>query len=319
MSSVLRLVWRQYRFEIIAAVSATLLLAVASVALAIILDGSRPDLEALVRCADLDDGSAECEAVLSWLDTRQTALPRLLGAAPLALALLLGAGLTSREIEHRTAQLGWSLSGARVRWLLERVVPVGALLVLLLVVLIAVSEYLERARYPGIDPLASLHDYGDRGIPFLGRGLVVFLGAALIGSIVGRQLPTFIVAGALTVALAYGLVWTFPYGTPRVLIPLAEVLASPEREISDRQWQSLFRASDGSVLDYDEAVAQAPARAHADDETDAWVYENFEALEEVLEGRQKLEVEARELLVLGGLSAVLLAGTVLAIDRRRPY
>ena len=48
-------------------------------------------------------------------------LLRLSELAPFAVGILLGAPLVAREIDGRTAQLAWTMSRSRTRWLVGRI------------------------------------------------------------------------------------------------------------------------------------------------------------------------------------------------------
>lgn len=317
MSLPLRLIWKLYRFELLTTGGLTLLLAIAAAGLGTVLDGMRPDMEVLESCTILDDvpATAECDQAMSWLAMRHTELGRLIGAMPFIVGAVLGSALVSAEIEHRTAQLGWTLAGSRTRWLLDRLLPVGAFSLAILIALALAAQYLEAARQPGIDPFASLHDYGHRSSPIVMRGLALFACAVLIGSVIGRQLPSLVVAGGLAVALAYGLAWTFPFGAQWTWIA-DEASRAAGREISDVFGGDGFRDDDGALLTYRQATARAPARV---EDPDDWVYQNFSPEQEVLEGPIAPEVEAREAVALAALTVTAMVGTLVVLARRRPY
>lgn len=105
---------------------------------------------------------------------------RVFGTIPFVAGIILGSVLVSRELESRTAQLGWSLSGARRRWLVERIVPVVVPLMVVLSApaIEAVHRVLRGDRLSEIEQREAL---------ILGAGTVLALGASLV--VVGRRRP----------------------------------------------------------------------------------------------------------------------------------
>ena len=131
MASSLRLIRKVYRFEIASMTIAILLLTAAAVVITTHLDAFRPTLACWNQYVTSDgEISAGCEGLQGWLRAHGEAsqIKGALTFLPLISGALLGSVLVSREIEQRTTQLAWSLSGARRRWLVERVLPVALVL-----------------------------------------------------------------------------------------------------------------------------------------------------------------------------------------------
>jgi hypothetical protein len=223
--------------------------------------------------------------------------------------------LVSREIEHRTAQLGWSLDHRRRRWLLERVVPVAVALLAMLALLAVVSELHEAAIEPGIDPRASFDHYGARGLPLVMRGLAVFAGSVLAGALLGRQLPALIVGGLLAVAIGYGSSTWFPYGTATRWVDQGMLGIE---QITDRRMDAGWLTPDGTVLSTPEAVALSPYPGD-DSATFNWLDERFTFVSARLGGEQLTEVELRESAGLAVFTLVALGASLLVVRHRRPY
>lgn len=319
MVGAARFVWMQYRFELTSVLIAAVALTIAAAANAFLLNETQPTSQHLDACTATDTSLDEpqCSDVALWLSLRDTELPRFIGAMPLVAGVVLGSVLVSREIEHRSAQLGWSLSGSRAAWLLQRLIPVVILIVALLGALAVAGELLEAARQPTVDPRASLHEYGNRGPLLVIRALAALAIATLAGAITGRQLPALLLSGAVSLLLTYGLVFMFPYGAAWQWVPDVEYRA-PGADIAYRRDTSGFRADDGRILTYQQALAQAPNQ----DDTgaaDDWVYANFEPVTRVLKGNQLLEIEVRESIGLACLALFGTAASLVVVDRRRPY
>jgi hypothetical protein len=127
-----------------------------------------------------------------------------LGGLPPLAGLLCGVGLVAREIEDHTAALAWSLATSRTRWLVGRVAPVAAVLVVLFAFTSVAATELERARRPGVDPLLSFYNDGSRGLEVVAIGFLVFAVAVLVGSLLGRVLPSLIAASVVGLLLVAG-------------------------------------------------------------------------------------------------------------------
>ena len=310
MLTNLRLLTKQFRFELLA--SGIAVLAVFIVTLIIhahvtsILptkacidgwNGSEADAAAL-GCHNMTEYFSRVEHEAGQLTGAFILLPPLLGA-------ILGSILVSREIEQRTAQFAWSLGSNRLRWLVERVLPVGAYFLVLLVLLAVAADLLVSARVPYIDTRAAFADYGQRGIPLVGRGMAGFALALLIGSVVGRQLPALILATLVPIGLLYASGALFPYGVPfETVVQEASPSGFGSIYYTDYVAKQVFIDKDGTVTDM-----PAPGTADQDIKT---------ALIEI-PGRRLIDVEAREGAILTGVAALGFAATAVVVRRRRPY
>ncbi|MBX3029534.1 MAG: hypothetical protein KF809_05205 [Chloroflexi bacterium] len=296
--------WRLYRFELLVVLLAVGFVAVAAMVVADQLAGL-----AVGECAPDEDPEA-CAAAVAALRGQADQVAGLAGVAPLVAGVVLGPVLVAREVEHGTVQLGWSLSGARRQWLLERVLPVATVLVLGLAVLAFASDALEAARWPEVDPRVSLHGYGERGPLLVVRGLAVFAAGVLVGLVMGRQLPALLVAGLAAAAIGYGSILVFPYGADWRWERRTESVS----EVADRVGPEAFRAPDGTTVSLAEVlgarVGEGPAR---------WTTDDLEPIRLVLRGERLPEIEQREMLVLGMVIIVTLGASLVMVDRRRPY
>jgi hypothetical protein len=126
--------------------------------------------------------------------------------APFALGLILGIPVVAREIEGRTAGIAWTLSRSRLRWLMQRVLPLALVVVILAAVVGIGSEFVTRTN-PFADYAANpgFADYTSRGVLLPIRALAVLLLAIAMGAMVPRQLPALLLAAGLTVVLFVGL------------------------------------------------------------------------------------------------------------------
>lgn len=334
MRPALRLLWKQYRFELVAVTLASLFLIGVVVATTWRMDEVRPSTECLtVSMADLeeDELGACADAIEAWDARRQQYdLFSLVGAWPLLAAVVLGSVLVGREVEHRTAQLGWSLSGSRLRWLAWRIVPTGILLILLISALAVASQAMEGARYPMIDPRGSLDEYGNRGLPMVARAFGLFGLAVLVGAVAGRQLPALLVSGVLALTLSWGLAWVFPYGVSPEWVTADASTYSNEAQVRHRSQRGGYRTADESIISWQEADRLADEQVGVEVpnplgdrvvslEESEWIERNLDAVELVLMGDKLGEIELRESAMLGLLGLASLGGAAFVVHRRRPY
>lgn len=204
MATRLRLLWRMHRWEGTFFIGGALLLSAAMAIVAWQLDAAR---DTVIACyaQPADAQSAECRSAIEWGNTLAGAIG-ILGAvaivAPFAVGIFLGAPLLSREIEHRTAPMAWSLSPSRPRWLAWRTVPLAVLLVAALLVLGQASAVLLQTTEEGV---LGFRHYGMFGPILAARGLAIFGVGVLVGLALGRVLPALLVTALATVAIVGGM------------------------------------------------------------------------------------------------------------------
>jgi hypothetical protein len=159
---------------------------------------------------DADFRDAGCSGLISSFAPWEQAASTLIGLLwiiPTGLGALLGVGITAGEVEGGSAQLSWSLSPARIRWLLLRTLPVGLVLVLVLTVGSGFAEVASRARLLTDDP--GFHDYHLRTALVPARGLLAFSVGLVAGAAIGRRLPALLVAIAFSTAITIGVILAF--------------------------------------------------------------------------------------------------------------
>lgn len=198
-----RTVLRLQRFELVAIALVTL--AWALVAAFVVLQ-MRQFTTANPECfADFAAGP-HCSAIRSAFAPWEQAAQFLLAivvAAPFAIGLILGVPVVAAEIERGTAQIAWSLSPSRVRWLAWRALPLLVVATVLLLVYAIGGEFLVRGRLGMDDP--GFLAFGERGPLVVLRGLMILALAVLIGAWSGRTLPGLLVAGVMAGLITFGL------------------------------------------------------------------------------------------------------------------
>ena len=233
------------------------------------------------------------------------------GALPFVAGVVLGVPLASRELEHRTAHLAWPMAGSRVRWLVLRLVPVALLGLLALAPAALAGEVMTRNFYPLTDPGANFEHYGIRGPVLIARFIPALLLGAVVGLLVGRQLPALLVAGAFVAGMGAGLSVLRPFGATPVERP-SRFLEQPVG-VGNLYVGIVYRDSAGNLIPEERAweLLGVP-----EDQVDPDVLPRETFL--VILGERYHEIVAREVGVIGLGSIVLGAGLVATARKRRP-
>jgi hypothetical protein len=313
MLTQLRLLWRMHRWEGTFFIGGALLLSVAMAIVAWQLDASR---DTVVACYEqpAETLSAECRSAIEWGNTLAGAIG-ILGAAatiaPFAAGIFLGAPLLSREIEHRTAPLAWSLSPSRPRWLAWRTVPLAVLLVAALLVLGQASAFLlETAEEREL----GFRQFGMFGPILAARGLAIFGVGLLVGLALGRVLPALLVTALATVAIVGGM------SIGRDLLMREEAAWLPtgdQSEIVHMVFDQGFQSdATGDVITWDQAYNQYPESF--DEMTGEGGPPGMTSVWKVVPPEAFGLYVVREIGVLAAVFAVVGAGTVGLVRRRRP-
>lgn len=309
MRDSIRLTLRMHRFELLALGIATVFLVMAAYYVA-----SQLDAVGFGPCADPNATmSSRCEALgRVFYDIDQSQASPVLGfiaILPYAAGLLLGGPLIAREIERGTTRLAWSIAPSRFRWYLARMLPIVAAVVGLTFVAGFAADHLVAARTPGVDMTNAFDAYGTRGALIAVTALVIAAGAMGLGAVIGRVLPTVIVAlilGALGVTQVARLHEQYTRQEA--------IVVDADREVRGARYiDQFFRLPDGRLVGYEELYLIDPQALN--DETGQSKYP-IAAL--VIPGERYRAVEAREAGVLGGIALVMLAGTAVIVQRRRP-
>lgn len=244
--------------------------------------------------------------------------------------LVLGVPLVAREIEHGTADLAWSLSPSRMRWLLPRVVVTAGITVALLGTLAIASDVVAGATLPDLNLGADFTWYGQRGVLLVMCGLLglgIGLGA---GAIFGRQLPALLIAVVATAAVFVAV----NVALDRWLMSDASAarFALPNQSISfigSRSLGGFFQVPGGALVTMDELEARGVHELFWDEErsefyatlADRLTKQNLVGwqVDLLVPGEKYGTAVLKQSLLLAGLA---LGGGALAfavVNRRRPY
>ena len=302
---------RIHRSEI-AIVGVALLL----VATAIVLVTLRLLATGATECFAHDD--AACPAVLeNFYRVRDGEASYLRGTGasliPVLAGLVLGVPLIGREIELRTASLAWSLSANRSRWLRQRVMPMLTLLVLALAVVGSLAVLLGDIASP--DRPRAVDSIGAEGISFVARGVMSFGIATVVGAVMGRTLPAFLLAAALALVVA------LPVSTALTAV-LANAQASwrdvlPDAEPPLIQLREAYRVGDGDLMTFDQVLTWFEGQPPGPD-WERGERDHVPRVELVVDQSRYPVLEWSQTLGLGLIGIVALATTGPIVRRRRP-
>jgi hypothetical protein len=302
------LTFRIHRFEMTVVVVATAMSLFVSAAVVTWLTSSGYK-ECLSEGGSMTFSSVCQSSVGLWMDRIARMSITIVPIFPFVAGLLVGTPLVARELEGGTARLSWSLVPSRLRWFVQRVVPALGLVAVAAFVIGITADALFRALHPTLDLDQSFVGFRGRGVLVSVEALVVASIALAFGSILGRTVPTFVLA--LILAGAIGV------ATDKVE---TETLMNEALISSDFQWtggdlylESRFRLADGRIVTWQELYVLRP-----EIETQGMTEEMGRDVVLYIPGSRYHDIERREALVFVAIAALFTAVAVVAVMRRRP-
>jgi hypothetical protein len=236
---------------------------------------------------------------------------------PIAVGLVLGVGLVGREIEGGTAATVWALAGSRRRWLLGRLVPILAVLVILLSFAAVTAGALADASVPWQFGRPTFNDAGLHGPGVVARGVAAFAVGLGVGAWSGRMLPTILISALLAFFLWAG-----------GLLLLVNWVDANAHEIAVPSWFNgeydggrftgrFQRLPDGQRIDsrFQDARSFAPPGV----DPERWYDENVQVIALGVTSPDYPAWVATETLVYGGVALAGVLVTLVVVERRRPF
>ena len=227
---------------------------------------------------------------------------------PFATGVFLGGPLIAREIERGTTRLAWSLAPSRLRWYLSRMLPTVVAVLAVTFAAGVAADRLTAAISPNVDTANAFDSFGQRGVLVPITALVMAAGAIGLGAVTGRVLPTVILALILGTLGITGVTKLHDDFTAREAI----LVDGENVSRGDRYIDQFFRLPDGRLVDWNGLAEYDPASMMSEAEPD------YPIVSLVVPGSRYREVETRQALLLGAIALVMLAGTAVVIQRRRP-
>jgi hypothetical protein len=303
---------RLHRFEVVALLVFGALTATLAFLVAGRLDALRFD-PACIDPTGMSAPSAACERAMNEfyaaVNSEAGKVGMILPVLPFLAALLLGVPVVGRELERGTTRLAWALAPSRLRWFVDRLVPVLLLVAGASLVLGVAADRLLAAAAPEVDVANSFASFGSRGVVLAARAVFVFALAVHVGAAMGRALPAMIVAGLLAfVGLMGG-----DYAHQEML--RAEAVEMEQVGPNDLWADQRFRLPDGRLIGWEELEQHDPMPT---DPNFTGEWPTLPMVQFGVPGTRYGEVALREVGVLVGGSLVALVATALIVQRRRP-
>ena len=248
IGSWLILSFRLHRWEVLASAAGVAILAAAMLWFAWQLRTLAATDPACVDPAGYAPGCTQLAQRFYELSSKAEWLSYLSWLAPFGMGLVLGVPVVSREVEHRTAGMAWTLSRSRTWWLAHRVAFLALVLVGLLLVVAIAGEVLAAALLPNLHLDRDFSWYGRRGGLIVVRGLASLGIGVLLGAMLGRVLPALLVAAFASVLIFTGI----SLGMDRWMEGDAIVQAFDADRAGGRQLGQRIELPSGKLVTYSE-------------------------------------------------------------------
>jgi len=311
-----RFLWRTLGIELTIVVVATIVLTAIAGLVTQNLIALTPPAACVPMLYVPGDGSA-CPGVAEFVSVQtDVAGPVLLALSflPVVVGALVGSQLIGREIEHRTAALGWSIDPARRRWVAERALAGTAIVGIVGLVVAIGSIALATSAYPGVDLWRAFLVFGLWGPPLLLRGLASLAVGFLVGAGLGRVMAAFLLSLALSAVVIIGIDVAVPRFMP------TRIVDDPggSRDVSAIYVEDRLRAANGEILTFAEGRATAPGGLDAFAMSD-WIYSHYRQVAVVVPGDEAIMARIMAGILTSTVVVVGLLATVWVVSRRRPY
>ena len=306
MLTATRLTYRINRFEVRAILMATILSVVVSAAViwwirtsgyAACIDSNGP---LVATCFEL-------QGIGRWATKIASLSMDLAGFFPILAGLLLGGPLVARELDKGTARLAWSLGPSRRRWYLQRVLPILVVVGITAMTIGIVSEQLTALFAPGVDLSRSFIGFHSRGVLLATGALLIASVAVAVGSVIGRQIPTILLALVLGGATLLAIV-----EVDHRLLSGETVRLTGENQYNNDLvvGEGRFELPDGRLVTFDELAVIDPKVL---EEGFDYPFVTFGIPRE-----RYREIETREALAQVVIAVIFLGVGALVVSRRRP-
>lgn len=314
------LTWRMHRFEVVFVAGVAVLLAASLWVIASHLRDIHVDPECWAQWAGSDRATSACQrAVGAWLEVNENEVGQTTGImvlVPILLGAILGIPVVAREAEMRTLGLAWALEGRRWRWLLARLLPMLAVVVVAAILLGLASSELRSAQAVSPFEAEELGDIARQGPVIASRVLLGFGVGLVVGALLGRTMPALLVAGALVAG------WV-ALGNPALERQVVRASATwvPESAVTsaDGVFQALlwldsgYRGADGVVVRGSLWDDVCDPDAETCPDADA-----YEVMALIVPFEARADIERADLAITLGLAAAAVGATLLLVAHRRP-
>lgn len=224
--------WRQHRIALLGVIG---LLGFFAVLMVINGNAMRGDYHrlGLDRCSPTSS-ALQCHAALDQFQQRYRGiaqfLPRVVLFIPAILGAFVGAPLVARELETGAFRFAWTQGTNRTRWIVSKLLMLGAALALLAYAFTAVFTWWFQLWIPMMGRMQTGQAYEVEGTVFIARTIFAFALGACLGAVIRRTVP----AMAATLAGWLAVVWpSVVYLRQHIQTP---VTAPDTNAVSSRDW-----------------------------------------------------------------------------------
>lgn len=308
MLTATRLTYRINRFEIRAIAVTTILSVVVTAAILSWMTSSGYASCVAIYTETPSIACLNLMAVGSWANRIAGLSLNLVPLFPYLAGLLLGTPVIARELDRGTARLAWSLGPSRPRWFAQRVLPMLAITLVACFGIGVIADWIVALYNPGVDLAKSFAQFHQRGILIATSGFLVASTAIGVGAVVGRTMPTLILALVLSGASILAITEV----DAKLLVSEAVPLTEGQGGNNDLQIDSRFQLPDGRLVTWDELTVIDPEAMTSE------LGPQYPWVALGIPGSRYREIEAREAIaqVVAGLAFLGLGAFV--VGRRRP-
>jgi hypothetical protein len=225
---------------------------------------------------------------------------------PIVGGLLVGTSLVGKEIDERTTTFAWSIAPDRRRWLLLRVVPPAVFLVLVALAIGLFDDWVMWLASHQPQSVLGFDLLGLRGIVPAGAALSTFGISLFVGAVMGRVLPTLLIAGGFIAAAYLGVSFVSGRFLENETIVVAVATAPPGLQLD-----SFFQTPEGELISWDEAFGRYGP------DMNLWTV-TLEPFERMNVYETYPQVAARIAILHGGLGLAAITLAFAVVSRRRP-
>ncbi|MFL5871130.1 MAG: hypothetical protein ACJ75R_08605 [Solirubrobacterales bacterium] len=256
--------------------------------------------------------TVDCQSTAAtWISRIARLSASIVPIFPVVAGLLAGGPIVARELETGTARLAWSLGPSRLRWFVQRALPILVMVFLAGLAVGLTADALLKLVNPGADLDRSFVGFRWRGLLVGVEAVLVASIALAFGAILGRMVPTIIVSLIVILGLVIGV----DKLERETLIREAEIGGGQTYFWTDANLnlESRMRFPNGEILSYEVAFATHPELQQEWTDQPPW-----EDVVLYIPGERYHDIERREALGFGALALVLVAGAGIVVARRRP-
>ncbi|HEY3523401.1 MAG TPA: hypothetical protein VGK63_06830, partial [Candidatus Limnocylindrales bacterium] len=225
-----------------------------------------------------------------------------------------GVPLVGRELETRTAQTAWSLSGSRLRWLGRQLLPVLVVLLVTVAFAALTTDFLEATRQPWYH--SAIWDIALHGPIVVGRALAGLGIGLLVGALTGRTLPAFIVA-ALAALVAVMLVSGVQTGWFRSHAELVVPTSDEASAFEGIRYEQVWVGPDGSQINDADVFTSVPTKP-AENPFDRLIEQGYRQGFIAVPLDVALGWVPYDVAIFSGLGVAGAAAAAFVVTRRRP-